>query len=103
MPKKNIFLLLTLVLILALTACTNKEALNFKKNYEDLNGTVNKNGKEHRTVNISSNNPFIKSSAKEVIEKLKLVIIYIFTLDLAYVRGVVVLLKKQLKSLITMA
>ena len=71
MPKKNVFLLLTLVLILALTACTNKEALNFKKNYEDLNGTVNKNGKEHRAVNIASNNPFIKSSAKEVIEKIE--------------------------------
>lgn len=68
--KKNT-LLLIIIMVLALTACTNKDAAYFKDNYESLNGTINKNGKEHRTLTIPQNNPFIKSSAQEIIRKIE--------------------------------
>ena len=50
--KKEI--LLILLGILLLTACVkdNKKALEFKEEYESLNGVVNKSGKEHRIVTI---------------------------------------------------
>lgn len=62
--------LLLLLIAFSLTACTNKEAINFKKNYESLNGITNQSGKEYRTVTINKNNPFVKSDAKEIIEKI---------------------------------
>ena len=67
--KKKIVLLL--ILVLTLTACTSKDATKFKKEYESLNGVVNQNGKEHRTVSIDKNNAIVISSAKEIIEKIK--------------------------------
>ena len=54
--KKIITILITFVLLLGFTGCTKEEknyALEFKKEYEALNGVVNKNGKEHRTITIS--------------------------------------------------
>ena len=71
MRKKSILLLILILVMFTLTACTNKDALDFKKNYESLNGVVNKNGKAHRNVTIPKNNPFIKSNAKEIIEKIE--------------------------------
>ena len=72
MYKRSIpLLLLFLIVIFTLTACENKDAIDFKKNHEALNNVVNKNGKKHRTITISKDNPFVKSSAKEVIEKIE--------------------------------
>ena len=67
--KKKIFLFL--LIILTLTSCASKDAISFKKDYESLNGVTNKNGKEHRTVNISKNNAFIMSNAEEIIKKIE--------------------------------
>jgi len=70
--RSKIKILLSVVTILfTITACTNKDALNFKNDYESLNGVVNKNGKEHRTVTIDKNNPFVEITAKELIEKIE--------------------------------
>ena len=66
--KKKILLLL---LVFLLTACTNKDAILFKKDYESLNGLKNSNGKEYRVVNIEKNNAFIISDAKEIIDKIE--------------------------------
>ena len=72
MNKKTILLLLIIIIsCLNLTACTNKDAQRFKQNYESLNGTTNSNGKEHRTVTISKDNPFVISTAREIIEKIE--------------------------------
>ena len=49
----------------------NKAALEFKEKYEKLNGTVNKNGKEHRTITLSENNRFVKTTAEEIVKKIE--------------------------------
>ena len=67
--KKKIFLLL-LICVLLLTGCKkdNKYALEFKEEYESLNGVVNKNGKEHRTITIDKDNPYIKTTPEKIVE-----------------------------------
>ena len=71
MYKKSILLLILIISLFTLTACANKDALDFKKSHEALNGVVNKNGKAHRSLTIPKDNPFVKSSAKEIIEKIE--------------------------------
>lgn len=72
MRSKILLITLMLLSILTLTACTkNKDAIAFKNDYEALNGTTNKSGKEHRTVKISEDNPFIKVTAKDIVEKIE--------------------------------
>ena len=68
--KKSIVVVIIFLILFGLTACANKDATKFKENYENLNGVVNQNGKEHRVVTIPKNNPVVQSSAKEIIEKI---------------------------------
>ena len=69
--KKKILFLLSILILLSLTACTNKDAKTFKKDYELLNGKTNINGKVHRTVSIPKKNPIIISDAKEIVQKIE--------------------------------
>lgn len=71
--KKRISLLIMIVTILTLlTSCAkNNDAIAFKKDYESLNGKTNSNGVEHRNVTIPKNNPFIISTAKDIITKIE--------------------------------
>lgn len=69
MKKKVLGLVLVGLLFLSV-GCSSKEAQEFKREYESLNGTSNKSGKEHRTVNINKNNPFVKVSASDILTKL---------------------------------
>ena len=71
MNKKILLLLTTIILTLSLTACGNKDAINFKKSYEALNGVTNQNGNEYRKVTIPKENPIVESSAKTIIEKIE--------------------------------
>ena len=76
MKKKITFislgvLLLAIVAVVIMLSLRNSDAVTFKENYEELNGTVNTNGKEYRTVSIPKHNPIVISSASEVIEKIK--------------------------------
>lgn len=68
-------LLLVAVLALLLVGCSkvedNRYAEAFKKDYESLNGKVNKMGKEHRTVTIDEDNPFEEITASELLEKIE--------------------------------
>ena len=68
--KKVLLSLLILLSIFAVFGCTNKNAKAFKEDYEKLNGTTNKAGKEHRTLSISEDNPFIEVSADEIVKKI---------------------------------
>ena len=63
-------LLIILVCLLILTGCKkdNKYALEFKEEYESLNGLLNKNGKEHRTITINEDNPYIKTTPEEIVK-----------------------------------
>ena len=69
--KKNLLLIITiLVIMVSFTGCKKNDALLFKEDYESVNNKENKNGKVHRSVTIDENNPFVISSAKEVLEKI---------------------------------
>ena len=70
--KKIIVLLVMFAFMLGVTGCKkgNSAALEFKKEYEALNGVVNKNGKEHRTITISEDNPYIKVTPEEIVKKI---------------------------------
>ena len=72
--KKSLLILTIIVLsIFALMGCEkkNKDAILFKEDYESLNKTTNASGKEHRTVNIASDNPFIITDAKDIVDKIE--------------------------------
>ncbi|MBE6160839.1 MAG: hypothetical protein E7158_01275 [Firmicutes bacterium] len=78
--KNKIFLLILILSMVLITGCDNKkdnkkeyskEALAFKKDYESLNGKKNKNGKKHRSVSISKDNPFEKINASDVLAKME--------------------------------
>ncbi len=75
--KKIITILITLILTITLVGCTKDEtevktdALDFKNEYESVNKTTNASGKEHRSVSISEDNPFVYASAEEIVEKVE--------------------------------
>ena len=72
MKKKVLLLIIIFVSILNLTACNkNKDAILFKEDYESLNGTTTSNGKEQRTLNIPKNNPFVFTTAKDIVERIE--------------------------------
>lgn len=72
--KKSLIYVVLIVAVLALTGCVKSNedsSVKFKKEYESLNGTLNKSGKEHRILNISVNNPFEYISAEELVKKIE--------------------------------
>jgi predicted bacteriocin transport accessory protein len=76
--KKKLLLALTLLIVggVCLTACTFKEqprqaALDFKAEYERLNGKEARSGLEWRSLNISETNPYIKTTAEDIADKIK--------------------------------
>lgn len=65
-------LLLTLSLLKMPGKITNKDAIKFKEEYENLNGKINENSKKkYRTVKIDSKNKIVYSSAKEVLKMME--------------------------------
>ena len=65
---KKILLALSLLL---LVGCSNKNASNFKKDYEEMNGKTNSYGKKYREVTINKKNPFIEVEASEIVKKIE--------------------------------
>ncbi|MBR3661381.1 MAG: hypothetical protein IKN63_05760 [Bacilli bacterium] len=68
--KKYLMLILILLMFVCSGCSNNNSALEFKKDYESINGTTNKNGKEHRTVTISEDNPYEKVQAKDILDRI---------------------------------
>ncbi len=75
MKKKILFILLIGFCFLALASCSKKEnnevlsdALKFKEEYEKLNGAKNSSNKEHRTLSISEDNPFVYATSKDIVD-----------------------------------
>jgi thiol-disulfide isomerase/thioredoxin len=75
MKNKFIIAVFLLIVVFPLTACDkqniNNDAAKFKEDYESLNGVVNSEGKEHRTLSISKDNPFVFSSGDEIVKKIE--------------------------------
>lgn len=53
----------------ASTASASAASISVKQEYEALNGQTNASGKEHRTVTIPEDNPFVLISPEEIIQK----------------------------------
>lgn len=76
---KKIFRLLAIALGVIIIACliiSLKEtkfnsAVRFKKEYESLNGTVAKNGKVTRSINIEKNNPFVYKKENDIVSMME--------------------------------
>lgn len=70
--KKILFISL-ITLSLVMTGCKkdNKKALEFKEDYEELNGTTNSRGVEHRTITISKDNKFVEVTPSEILKKIE--------------------------------
>ena len=68
--KKIILTLFILITLFSVSGCANQNAKAFKKDYEKLNGTKNKAGKEHRSVSIDKDNPFVEVSINDIVEKM---------------------------------
>lgn len=71
---KKIFTILFLMLFCI--GCSNQQSMSdaqiFKKEYEELNGTIReKDGKTIRAISISEENPIVISSAEEIVEKIE--------------------------------
>lgn len=73
--KKIISIFICFAMILGLSSCGNKAGVEntnrFKEEYESLNGVQNSSGKEHRTLSIDEENPFVYATPKEIIEKIE--------------------------------
>ncbi len=70
--KKYLIVLFLLVILLGVTGCkSNKYALEFKEEYESINGTTNNSGKVHRTIIIPKDNPFHKVEQKEIVKMIE--------------------------------
>ena len=71
--KKKVLLILILFISLLVTGCSanNKDALKFKEEYEKINGDkTSYSDNKYRTLKIDKNNPYVYSSAKEILEKI---------------------------------
>lgn len=74
MKKKIVILLLIVISLAGLTACSKKEksdALKFKEEYEKINNEKTSYGTINREVSISKDNPFIYKSAEEINEMIE--------------------------------
>lgn len=70
MKKRFIFILFILIGLFAITGCSNnKDSLKFKEEYESLNGTkTSYSDSNYRSVNISKRNPFVYSTADDILD-----------------------------------
>ena len=75
MKNKILLILLLIVGIISLTACTNKkvsltDAEKFKKEYESFNGKKN-DYFEYRDLSINEKNPFVYTTAEEIVKMIE--------------------------------
>lgn len=77
MNKKNIAIMIVLVVLVIVVGALllfnkkdNADALKFKEEYESLNG-VKVGEKEHRTISVDEDNPFVYATAEEIVEKIE--------------------------------
>ncbi len=69
--KKVVIVLLSILFVIPVVGCTNKDAKKFKSDYEKLNNTQTASGKIVREVNIDKNNPFIYKTAEDIVTMIK--------------------------------
>ena len=70
MKRRLLLIGLVFIVVLFMGGCASKESKAFKEEYEALNGQVNAAGKEHRTISIPADNPYVKVTAKDIVDKI---------------------------------
>ena len=76
MNKKSLLIILLLVLVIILVFIfgnnnSTSDSIKFKKEYESLNGKVNDNGKEYRSISISKSNPIKYATAEDIVKMIE--------------------------------
>ncbi len=74
--KKQIIMIIGALLIalggiISYTNYVSQDSFKFKKEYENLNNTLNDNGQEIREINISKNNPFVYKEASDIVKMIE--------------------------------
>ncbi len=69
--KKIMFLIVLCVSVFMLSGCMESDAKKFKNEYESLNGKTSSYGDKYRSVSIDKDNPFVYSSAEEIIDMIE--------------------------------
>lgn len=77
MKKKLLFMMIIFSSLLMITGCSkelkkdkviDKDASNFKSEYESFNGKENDNGKKYRKLDIETENPFVYKKAEDIVK-----------------------------------
>ena len=71
MKRKIMMMLLIVGTMFMITGCGNEDAKKFKNDYESINGKENTSGKIHRSITIDENNPFVYTTAEEIVKKIE--------------------------------
>ena len=77
MKKKLLVVLTVLIGLTALTGCTlfkkehRQAALDFKKEYEQINDKVARGDLKYRSLNINEDNPYVKVDPSEIVKKIE--------------------------------
>ena len=71
--KNRLFIIGLLILVLSLSGCTRirKSGLDFEEEYESVNGVVIKDDLTYRVLDIRKDNPYVKVTPKEIVEKIE--------------------------------
>ena len=70
MKNKYLLIMLVIMTLFIVTDCGNKKTLEFKKEYEDVNGKTIRENIKYRTLNIDEDNPYIKTTIEEIEKKI---------------------------------
>lgn len=70
MKKKYLLIFVTILSLFIITGCGNKKALEFKKEYESVNGKIIRDDIKYRDLNIDKDNPYIKTTIDEIAKKI---------------------------------
>ena len=71
MKKRILTLFVITAFLFTLTACNEskkEEKVDFKTDYEEINGKENSKGKIHRTISIDKNNVFVETTPEEIVK-----------------------------------
>lgn len=70
MRKKYLIVIVAMLSLFVITGCANKKAMEFKKEYESVNGKTLRDNIKYRTLNIAKDNPYIKTTIEEIAKKI---------------------------------
>ncbi len=70
MKKNYLLVIVAIISLFVITGCGNKKALEFKKEYESVNGKIIRDDIKYRDLDISKDNPYIKTTIEEISKKI---------------------------------